>query len=75
MLNDNNHLIPQDPPDENNASGQAGFVYPAKPVKPVKKTNVWLKSITSLALYLLIGYYFCNQVQTLGLCSRKSDSA
>lgn len=34
------------------------FVYPPKPVQENKKGNVWLRSITSLALYLLIGYYF-----------------
>jgi len=34
------------------------FVYPPKPQLDNKKANVWLRSIVSLALYLLIGYYF-----------------
>ena len=32
--------------------------YPPKPEQEPKKGNVWIRSITSLALYLLIGYYF-----------------
>jgi Zn-dependent protease len=34
------------------------FVYPPKPDQENKKGNVWIRSLTSLALYLLIGYYF-----------------
>src|SRR5436190_20925543 len=34
------------------------FVYPPKPELENKKGNVWVRSIMSLALYLLIGYYF-----------------
>ena len=33
-------------------------IYPPKPVPENKKGNVWLRSLTSLALYLVIGYYF-----------------
>ena len=36
----------------------ASFVYPPKPGLENKKGNVWVRSVTSLALYLLIGYYF-----------------
>jgi stage IV sporulation protein FB len=42
--------------DENSSS--ASFIYPSKPGQENKKGNVWLRSLTSLALYLLIGYYF-----------------
>jgi stage IV sporulation protein FB len=34
------------------------FIYPPKPEQENKKGNVWIRSLTSLALYLLIGYYF-----------------
>jgi len=34
------------------------FVFPPKPEQENKKGNVWVRSLTSLALYLLIGYYF-----------------
>jgi Zn-dependent protease len=33
------------------------FVYPPKFKKPEKSTNIWLRSISSLALYLILGYY------------------
>jgi Zn-dependent protease len=33
------------------------FVYPLKFQKPEKSTNIWLRSISSLALYLVLGYY------------------
>src|SRR5260221_2455365 len=33
------------------------FVYPPKFKKQEKSTNVWLRSISSLALYLILGYY------------------
>ena len=38
--------------------GAPVLVYPAKPEIEDKKGNVWVRSLTSLALYLLIGYYF-----------------
>ncbi|HEV8284920.1 MAG TPA: site-2 protease family protein [Chitinophagaceae bacterium] len=37
---------------------QNSFVYPPKPELETKKGNVWMRSLISLALYLLIGYYF-----------------
>src|SRR5690349_2423346 len=45
------------------------FVYPPKPPgeEPKSRTNVWLRSISSLLLYLAIGYYFFNQNWTLVL--------
>jgi Zn-dependent protease len=35
--------------------------------EPATRANIWLKSISSLALYLVIGYYFFNQNWTLVL--------
>lgn len=32
--------------------------YPPKPEQEDKKGNIWVRSVTSLALYILIGYYF-----------------
>jgi Zn-dependent protease len=47
-------------PGENSTEPIAGPVvtFPTKPPVEEKKGNVWVKSITSLGLYLLIGYYF-----------------
>jgi stage IV sporulation protein FB len=61
---DNEQLFSPQPGDENSerngneSSLQPSFVYPPKPEPEEKKGNVWIRSITSLALYLLIGYYF-----------------
>ena len=61
---DNDQLYPPQPGDGNSKrnpdefSLQPSFVYPPKPEPEEKKGNVWIRSITSLALYLLIGYYF-----------------
>src|ERR1700733_14591169 len=33
-------------------------VYPPKFEKPARSPNVWIRSVISLALYLLLGYYF-----------------
>ena len=39
-------------------SSAPSFGYPPKPELENKKGNVWIRSAVSLALYLLIGYYF-----------------
>jgi len=44
--------------DPNDSFSNSSFAYPPKPELENKKGNVWVRSITSLALYLLIGYYF-----------------
>src|SRR5256885_15551932 len=41
-------------------SPQQLIYYPPKPQAENKKGNVWVRSITSLLLYLLIAYYFFN---------------
>lgn len=38
-----------------------------EPEEPKAKVNVWLKSLSSLALYLVIGYFFFNKNWTLVL--------
>jgi len=42
---------------EQTVSREPSFVYPPKFQKPEQATNVWLRSFTSLALYLILGYY------------------
>jgi stage IV sporulation protein FB len=39
------------------------FIYPAKPEleESKSKINVWLRSLSSLALYFIIGYFFFNK--------------
>lgn len=44
--------------EENNKPHGIGIAYPPKPTQENKKGNVWIRSLTSLALYVLIGYYF-----------------
>lgn len=39
------------------STGDAAVLYPPKYQPDEDKPNVWLKSITSLAIYLLLGYY------------------
>ena len=42
---------------ENVVSREPAFTYPPKFQKQEQATNVWLRSFTSLALYLILGYY------------------
>lgn len=61
---ENEQLFSPQPGGENSEknfeehSFQNPTIYPQKPELEQKKGNVWIRSITSLALYLLIGYYF-----------------
>lgn len=41
------------------------FIYPPKFQKPEQSTNIWLKSIVSLALYLFLGYYIFHSFKML----------
>jgi Zn-dependent protease len=61
---ENDPLFSFTPGSENKESPPA-FVFPPKPEQENKKGNVWVRSITSLALYLLIGYYFFSANWTL----------
>jgi len=45
------------PGEEESVSSEAVFVYPPKYQKQEQRANVWLRSFTSLALYLILGYY------------------
>jgi Zn-dependent protease len=65
-----NYSVP-DPalnPGEKPLAGEE-LTVPPKPTadEPKSKSNVWLRSASSLALYLAIGYYFFNQNWTLVL--------
>jgi Zn-dependent protease len=59
---ENNPHFSSDPGSENRDTSDTfstpSFGYPPKPELENKKGNVWVRSITSLALYLLIGYFF-----------------
>ena len=46
-----------EPNKEQIVSDEIVFAYPPKYKKQEQPTNVWLRSITSLALYLILGYY------------------
>ncbi|HKO81541.1 MAG TPA: site-2 protease family protein [Chitinophagaceae bacterium] len=53
-----NFPVPSYKPDEEQTvSPETVFVYPPKYKKQEQPTNVWLRSFTSLALYLILGYY------------------
>jgi stage IV sporulation protein FB len=53
--------FPSSIPDPNSGQGsalpEATFAYPAKFQRPEQTSNIWLRSIISLALYLILGYY------------------
>src|SRR5436853_7801310 len=55
------------PINPENQSLQEATVYPPKLPADAPKTgaNIWLRSISSLLLYLAFGYYFFNQNWTL----------
>jgi Zn-dependent protease len=59
----------EEPNLENEQPLTGTVIIPPKPPEEDAKsrTNVWLRSISSLALYLAIGYYFFNQNWTLVL--------
>ena len=56
-------------PGQNNngesTSAKELFIYPPKFEKPEQTTNIWLKSLFSLALYLVLGYYIFHSFKML----------
>jgi len=44
-------------PLENQPVTESAFVYPPKYVKKEQTANIWLRSLASLAAYLILGYY------------------
>jgi Zn-dependent protease len=64
-----NHPGPIEEANLENQTPTEAFVFPPKPPgeEPRSTANVWLRSISSLLLYLAIGYYFFNQDWTLVL--------
>jgi stage IV sporulation protein FB len=63
-LSPDNPLIPEERPSTEDA-----LIILSKPSaeEPKSRANIWLRSISSLALYLAVGYYFFNQNWTLVL--------
>ncbi|MBS1609702.1 MAG: hypothetical protein JSS70_13265 [Bacteroidetes bacterium] len=49
--------------DSSHSDQVVPFIYPAKPEleENKKKANAWLRSLSSLVLYFLIGYFFFNR--------------
>ncbi|HLG41438.1 MAG TPA: site-2 protease family protein [Chitinophagaceae bacterium] len=65
-----NYLSPDNPliPEEKPLAEDTPIIPPKPPAEePKSRANIWLRSISSLALYLAIGYYFFNQNWTLVL--------
>jgi Zn-dependent protease len=56
-------------PEKNNeempVSTEETVVYPPKFEKPDQTTNIWMRSIFSLALYLVLGYYIFHSFKML----------
>lgn len=62
------HFEPQtnDPRNEDQLSTvESPVVYPPKFIKEEQPANVWMKSIISLALYLILGYYIFHSFTML----------
>jgi stage IV sporulation protein FB len=60
-----NHPLSSLEPREDQAAGEMPFVYPPKYVKTEQPSNIWLKSFTSLAFYLVLGYYIFHSFEML----------
>lgn len=60
---ENNSFSNESNHEEQVSSQENIFIYPPKPPadEPKSRTNILLRSITSLALYLAVGYYFFSQ--------------
>src|SRR4051812_37231400 len=56
-MNNDQHLHSDETNLNRDETSRQSF-YPPKPMPEDKKGNVWLRSLTSLALYLIVGYYF-----------------
>jgi stage IV sporulation protein FB len=65
-----NFSVPDNPLNTGDQSStETPLIIPPKPMadEPKSRANVWIRSISSLLLYLAIGYYFFNQNWTLVL--------
>lgn len=51
--------------EENPSMAQDAIIYPPKFEKPEQAANIWFRSIVSLGLYLLIGYYIFHSFAML----------
>jgi Zn-dependent protease len=56
-----NSILPEDrtgdPQQQDLVPAESTVYYPPKFIKPEQRGNVWIKSIVSLMLYLILGYY------------------
>jgi stage IV sporulation protein FB len=61
-LSTDNPLIPEEQP-----SAEEAVIIPPKPTaaEPKSKINIWTRSLTSLALYLILGYYIFHSFEML----------
>ncbi len=57
--------LPERNKEETDASVEEAVVYPPKYEKPEQTSNIWLKSVFSLALYLVLGYYIFHSFKML----------
>jgi stage IV sporulation protein FB len=61
-LSPENPLIPEEKPSTEDA-----LIFPPKPLaeEPKSKLNIWMRSASSLALYLVLGYYIFHSFEML----------
>jgi Zn-dependent protease len=57
--------LPEMNREETNAAPAEAVIYPPKYEKPDQSANIWLKSFTSLALYLALGYFIFKRWEIL----------
>ncbi len=57
--------LPETNKEETTASPADAVIYPPKYERPDQSTNIWLKSFTSLALYLAFGYFIFRRWEIL----------
>ncbi|HSU27103.1 MAG TPA: site-2 protease family protein [Chitinophagaceae bacterium] len=57
--------VPERDPDERGSMAQGIVFYPPKYEKNETGSNIWIRSILSLALYLVLGYYIFRSFEML----------
>ncbi len=62
-----NFSLPGDPMKPEDRQVEAAVIIPPKPAadEPKSKVNIWLRSASSLALYLVLGYYIFHSFELL----------
>lgn len=64
-MENNGESLPEPKRDESSATSAEILYYPPKYRKPEQTQNIWVRSITSLALYLALGYFIFKQWEVL----------